>query len=245
MCLLPAHGYLPDSPTPLLTLPSTLDSKMPLAIFDLDNTLLSGDSDYEWGNFLIRKKIVDGPAYEAANEKFYEQYKQGQLDIYEYSAFSFKPLAERTMQELQVLHMEFMQEVVRPMMGDKAKELIRKHQQQGHTLLVITATNSFITRPIVEAFGIDNLLATEPKIVNGRYTNEIEGVPCFHEGKVVRLENWLTQHRLSLEGSYFYSDSHNDLPLMEKVETPIAVDPDEELATVARKNGWEITSLRG
>ena len=138
---------------------------MPLAIFDLDNTLLSGDSDYEWGNFLIRKKIVDGPAYEAANEKFYEQYKQGQLDIYEYSAFSFKPLAKRSMQELQVLHMEFMQEVVRPMMGDKAKNLIKKHQQQGHTLLVITATNSFITRPIAKAFGIDNLLATEPKIV--------------------------------------------------------------------------------
>ena len=217
---------------------------MSLSIFDLDNTLLSGDSDYGWGQFLVRKKLVDEASYEAANVSFFEQYQQGTLDIYEYSAFSFKPLSECSMEELRILHDEFMQEVIRPMMGDKAKSLVKQHQQQGRILLVITATNSFITRPIVEAFGIDNLLATDLKVVNGRYTTEIDGIPCFHEGKVRRLENWLAQNNVSLAGSCFYSDSINDLPLMEKVETAIAVDPDEKLAAVAIDRGWQIISLR-
>ncbi len=217
---------------------------MTLILFDLDNTLLSGDSDYEWGSFLVRKNLVDKDSYETANIRFYEQYKQGKLDIHEYSAFSFKPLSESSMEELSQLHNEFMQEVIQPIMGDKAKSLIEQHKQQGHTLMVITATNSFITRPIVQAFGIDNLLATEPKIVNGRYTPEIDGIPCFHEGKVLRLEHWLKKNKVSLEGSCFYSDSFNDLPLMEKVETAIAVDPDEKLAAIAKQKGWKIISLR-
>lgn len=217
---------------------------MTLALFDLDNTLLSGDSDYEWGNFLVNKKLVDADVYAEANQRFYEQYKQGELDIFEFSAFSFKPLSERTMEELSVLHQEFMQEVIEPLMGDKAKQLVEHHRQQGHTLMVITATNSFITRPIVTAFGVDRLLATEPKIVNQRYTTEVEGTPCFHEGKVVRLDAWLEENNESLEGSYFYSDSQNDLPLLEKVTTPIAVDPDETLEAIAKERGWQILSLR-
>ncbi len=217
---------------------------MTLAIFDLDNTLLSGDSDYGWGQFLVEKKLVDGASYESANAEFYEQYKQGTLDIHEYSAFSFKPLSERTMEELQILHDEFMSAVIRPMMGNKAKDLVKKHQEQDDVLMVITATNSFITAPIVKAFGIDNLLATDPKIVNGQYTTEIEGVPCFHAGKVERLEQWLAQKNILLEGSCFYSDSYNDLPLMEKVETAIAVDPDDKLAAIAQQRGWQIISLR-
>jgi HAD superfamily hydrolase (TIGR01490 family) len=216
---------------------------MSLSIFDLDNTLLSGDSDHGWGQFLVRKNIVDRESYETDNNKFFEQYNQGTLDIYEYSAFSFKPLSEFSMEELGNLHNEFMLEVIRPMMGDKAKCLVNQHKQQGHILLVITATNSFITRPIVEAFGIENLLATDPKIVNGRYTTEIDGIPCFQDGKVRRLENWLEQNNISLAGSCFYSDSINDLPLMEIVETAIAVDPDEKLAAVARQRGWQIISL--
>ncbi len=216
---------------------------MTLALFDLDNTLLSGDSDHGWGNFLIRKKLVDGESYQLANERFYELYKQGKLNIYEYATFSFQPLAERSMDELKNLHNEFMRDVIQPMIGDKAKALIQYHQNKGHILLVITATNSFITRPIVKAFGIDNLLATEPRIVDGRYTNEIEGTPCFHEGKVIRLQQWLKQKKMGLDGSYFYSDSHNDLPLMEIVETAIAVDPDEKLAEIAKKRGWKIISL--
>jgi HAD superfamily hydrolase (TIGR01490 family) len=216
---------------------------MNLAIFDLDNTLLSGDSDYEWGNFLVRKKLVDGKSYALANERFYELYKIGQLDIHEYSAFSFQPLTERSMEELQKLHDEFMCDVIRPMIGDKAKLLVERHKRMGHILLVITATNSFITRPIVEAFGIDNLLATEPLVVDGRYTNKIQGTPCFHQGKVVRLQEWLRQENMNLDGSFFYSDSHNDLPLMEIVETAIAVDPDEILSKIAKQRSWEVISL--
>jgi HAD superfamily hydrolase (TIGR01490 family) len=216
---------------------------MTLALFDLDNTLLSCDSDYEWGCFLVRKKLVDKAEFEAVNLAFYEQYKQGTLDIYEFASFCFKPLAERSMEELHILHNEFMDTVIRPKMGTKAGELIRHHKNQGHTLLVITATNSFITYPIVKAFGIDNLLATDPKIINGRYTAEIEGTPCFQDGKVTRLKQWLKQNDASLEGSYFYSDSFNDLPLMEVVEHVIAVDPDEKLAKIAEQRGWKVISL--
>ena len=216
---------------------------MTLALFDLDNTLLSGDSDYEWGQFLVRKNLVDKKAYEEANIRFYEQYKQGVLDIYEWSAFTFKPLAERSMEALSLLHKDYMQQVIRPLMGDKAKATIEQHRQQGHTLMVITATNSFVTRPIVEAFGIENLIATESKIVNGRYTTDVEGIPCFNKGKVERLNDWLKINNESLEGSYFYSDSHNDLPLLEIVEHPIAVDPDETLEAVAKEREWEITSF--
>ena len=217
---------------------------MTLALFDLDNTLLSGDSDYEWGRFLVRKKLVDEVAYEAANVRFYEQYKQGVLDIYEFSAFSFKPLSMRSMSELNELHKEFMQDVILPLMGNKAKALVDKHREAGHTLMIITATNSFITRPIANAFGIDNLLATEPKIVDGRYTTEVEGIPCFHQGKVERLNDWLAKNNENLDGSYFYSDSHNDLPLLEKVTFPVAVDADEKLEQIAKQRSWKLISLR-
>ncbi len=216
---------------------------MTLAIFDLDNTLLSGDSDHGWGNFLVQKKLVEEEIYQRANEKFFTMYNQGTLDIYEYSAFSFKPLAERSMEDLRKLHEEFMRDIIQPMIGTKAKALVEFHREQGHTLLVITATNSFVTRPIVEAFGIQNLLATDPRIINGRYTTQIEGTPCFHEGKVLRLKEWLKKKNMGLAGSYFYSDSHNDLPLMELVETAIAVDPDDTLAEIARRRGWKVISL--
>ncbi len=218
---------------------------MALAIFDLDNTLLSGDSDYGWGKFLVDQRLVDRKQYEHANKKFFQDYQQGVLDIYEYSAFSFAPLAERSMEELQQLHQRFMQEVVRPMMGEPAKDLVAKHRNQGHVLLVITATNSFITRPIVQAFGIDHLLATEPKIINGRYSTEIEGIPCYKEGKVQRLDQWLQANNQSLDDSWFYTDSINDQALLERVTHPVAVDPDDKLRALARERGWQIISLRG
>ncbi|MCK5917731.1 MAG: HAD family hydrolase [Cocleimonas sp.] len=218
---------------------------MTLALFDLDNTLLSGDSDYEWGQFLVRKNLVNKKTYEDANIRFYEQYKQGELDIYEWSAFTFKPLSEHSMEELAALHKEYMQQVILPMMGDIAKSKIEYHRQQGHTLIVITATNSFVTRPIVKAFGIDNLIATESKIVNGRYTTDVEGIPCFNKGKVKRLNAWLKLNNESLKGSYFYSDSHNDLPLLEIVKHPVAVDPDEVLEAIAKQHGWKIMSFLG
>jgi HAD superfamily hydrolase (TIGR01490 family) len=216
---------------------------MTLALFDLDNTLLSGDSDYEWGQFLVRKNLVNKKTYETANIRFYEQYKQGKLDIYEWSAFAFKPLSERSMEELAQLHQEYMQQVIQPIMGDIAKAVIEQHRQRGHTLIVITATNSFVTRPIVDAFGIEHLIATESKIINGRYSTQVDGIPCFNKGKVERLTAWLKQNNKSLKGSYFYSDSHNDVPLLEKVDHPIAVDPDETLKALAKQRGWKITSF--
>ncbi|SDZ78693.1 HAD-superfamily subfamily IB hydrolase, TIGR01490 [Thiothrix caldifontis] len=217
---------------------------MTLALFDLDNTLLSGDSDYEWGQYLVSKGLVERDHYETANQYFYEQYKQGVLDIHEFSAFSFKPLSERSMAELAALHQEFMASVINPLITETAKQLVEQHRRQGHTLMVITATNSFITRPIVEAFGIPHLLATEPKVVNGRYTREIDGVPCFQAGKVTRLQHWLANRAETLRGSYFYSDSRNDLPLLEMVDNPVAVDPDDTLHQIAIDKGWPVISLR-
>lgn len=217
---------------------------MTLALFDLDNTLLNGDSDYEWGQFLVGKGLVERDYYETANQYFYGQYKQGILDIHEFSAFSFQPLSERSMEELAALHQEFMATVIRPLMSEAAQALVEKHRSQGHTLVIITATNSFITRPIAEAFGIPHLLATEPKVANGRYTREIDGVPCFQAGKVTRLQQWLEQRTETLSGSYFYSDSHNDLPLLAMVDNPIAVDPDDTLRATALQRGWPVISLR-
>ena len=220
------------------------DSEMALIIFDLDNTLLAGDSDYEWGQFLVDKKLVDKKEYEAANILFYEDYKNGTLDIIKYSAFSFKPLSVRTMEELEVLHKEFMQTVILPLISDKARKLVNDHRKNGDTLLIITATNSFITRPIAKEFGIENILATEPKIVDGRYTTDVEGTPCFQEGKITRLNEWLKDKEHSLQSSLFYSDSHNDISLLEVVDTAIAVDPDEKLEEIAQQRSWKIISLR-
>jgi len=217
---------------------------MALAIFDLDNTLLNGDSDFEWGQFLVRKELVSKKEYEEANHYFYDQYKAGTLDIIEYSAFSFKPLSEHDMDELKTLHQEFMRDIIKPKITHQARAVVKKHQDKGDTLMIITATNSFITRPIANEFGINNLLATEPRIVNDRYTTEVEGTPCFQEGKVTRLAQWLNKHKETMRGSVFYSDSHNDMPLLEIADTPVAVDPDEKLNEIAKQRNWKILSLR-
>ena len=216
---------------------------MTLAIFDLDNTLLTGDSNQSWGEFLVAKNLVERNVYQATCQKFHDQYKQGTLDIHEYLKFSFKPLCNHSMTELAILHNDFMDNIIRPMIGDKAKELVAFHKEQGHILLVITATNSFVAQPIVTAFGIDNLLATELKITSNRYVNEIVGLPCFQEGKVTRLRLWLKKNNHSLSGSFFYTDSHNDIPLLEMVDTPVAVDPDEKLRNIASEKGWNMISL--
>jgi len=217
---------------------------MALALFDLDNTLIDGDSDFEWGNFLVSKKLVDEQEYKEKNDYFFDQYKQGKLDIFEYSAFSFKPLAERNMQELAGLHSDFLQNWILPIVKPGSKLLIEKHKNEGDALIVITATNSFITRPISEYFGISELIATEPEIENNRYTGSVKGTPCFQEGKVTRLNEWLEQHSETLQGSTFYSDSHNDLSLLEIVDTAIAVDPDEILESIAKQKQWDIISLK-
>lgn len=217
---------------------------MNLAIFDLDNTLLNGDSDFLWGQFLVKKKLVDEQYYSSKNQYFYDQYKAGSLDINEFLSFSLKPLAELKMKQLTRLHQEFMKTEIIPIITDKAKLLIKKHRENGDYLLIITATNLFVTQPISEYLSMDDIIATIPQIQDGEYTGQVYAEPSFQQGKITRLEKWLAENPgLSLQNSYFYSDSINDLPLLEKVTFPIAVDPDERLQQVAKTNDWEIISL--
>ncbi|MGK0270313.1 MAG: HAD superfamily hydrolase (TIGR01490 family) [Cocleimonas sp.] len=216
---------------------------MTLALFDLDKTLLNGDSDFEWGQFLVSKNLVDQKEYAEANSYFYEEYKRGTLDIVEFCAFSFKPLSVMSRTQLNELHNEFMQTVIIPMIRKKSQATVDKHHAQGDISILITATNSFITQPIANYFGIQHLIATEPKIVDGKYTTEIEGTPCFQEGKVTRLHEWMDENDANLKGSYLYSDSMNDIPLLEAVETAIAVHPDDTLKEIAEERGWAIISL--
>jgi HAD superfamily hydrolase (TIGR01490 family) len=217
---------------------------MSLALFDLDNTLLAGDSDYLWGCFLVDKGLVDKQLYEEANERFYHQYKQGNLDIHEFLNFALQPLAENDPAVLKSLHREFMEIHIKPLMTQGGKELIAKHRNAGDHPVIITATNSFVTRPIAHAFGIDDLIATEPEIIDGRYTGRVAGTPCFQKGKIERLHAWLEVSRMDFANSWFYSDSHNDLPLLEEVAHPVAVDPDDTLRAIATERGWQITSFR-
>lgn len=220
------------------------DSLMALALFDLDNTLLAGDSDYLWGVFLAEHGIVDRDVYEKENQRYYDAYKAGTLDIYEFLAFSLKPLAQNDLHRLQQLHRQFMAEKIRPIMSEKSFALIEKHRRAGDTLMVITATNSFVTTPIVKAFGIEHLLATEPEKNSHGYTGHVAGVPCFQQGKVTRLQQWLNDNQRDLKDSWFYSDSHNDLPLLRLVDHPVAVDPDVQLEKEAKEKNWLVMSLR-
>jgi HAD superfamily hydrolase (TIGR01490 family) len=217
---------------------------MKLALFDLDNTLLSGDSDFEWAQFLIEQGVLDREVYEARNQEFYDQYKAGTLDIYEFLDFQLKPLSRHPREILDGWHREFMQRRVLPMVRDSARELVERHR--GDLRAVITATNSFVTAPIAREFGIEHLIATEPEQCDGEFTGQVTDVPCFREGKVERLERWLEVQGRSLESfqqSWFYSDSHNDLPLLARVTHPVAVDPDETLRAHAQAQGWPVISL--
>ena len=220
---------------------------MKLALFDLDNTLLAGDSDYEWGQFLIDQGVLERAEYEAQNREFYEQYVGGTLDIHEFLGFALRPLAQHAPADLARWHVDFMRTRILPMIGDKARALVERHAAAGELCAVVTATNSFVTGPIAREFGIAHLIATEPEAVDGRFTGRVAGMPCFREGKVLRVEQWLGRLGLrwaNLAQSAFYSDSHNDLPLLERVTHPVAVDPDETLEAEARRRGWPIMSLR-
>jgi HAD superfamily hydrolase (TIGR01490 family) len=220
---------------------------MNLALFDLDNTLLAGDSDFQWAQFLIEQRALDRELHEARNLEFYEQYKAGTLDIHEFLDFQLKPLARHSRSQLDAWHREFMTQKILPLIAPGARKLIERHQLDGDLCIIITATNSFVTAPIAQALGIDNLIATEPEQKNGEFTGQVSGVPCFREGKITRLEDWLNQHNLtwlSFLQSWFYSDSLNDLPLLGKVTHPVAVDPDATLKSYAKENGWPIISLQ-
>jgi len=215
-----------------------------LAIFDLDNTLLGGDSDNLWGQFLCERGLVDGDDFAAKNEQFYADYKAGNLDIDAYLRFALSTLAGRSPSELADWHRDFMASKIEPILLPRAQQLVASHRERGHELLIITATNAFITRPIAELFGVQELIACEGEIVNGRYTGEPSGVPSYHTGKVIRLQAWLAERNTSLAGAFFYSDSHNDLPLLELVDNPVAVDPDDLLRARAEAKGWPVISLR-
>ena len=220
---------------------------MNLAIFDLDNTLLNGDSDYNWSLFLIKKGILDQSIYEQQNEEFFKDYQTGSLDIDAYAEFQFKPLRENERFFLNDLRDEYVATIIRPMITEKAKDLVNEHRSQGDQLLIITATNSFITKPIAALFGIEELIGTDLEEINNQFTGKIKGVASFQEGKVTRLNQWLDDKHLTLaqfDKTFFYSDSKNDLPLLKIVSHPVAVNPDVTLNAEAKKNNWPIMSLR-
>uniref|UniRef100_B1XRT7 HAD-superfamily subfamily IB hydrolase, TIGR01490 n=1 Tax=Polynucleobacter necessarius subsp. necessarius (strain STIR1) TaxID=452638 RepID=B1XRT7_POLNS len=221
-----------------------------LALFDLDHTLLPCDSDYEWGQFLARIGVVDSEYHARQNERFYQDYKEGKLDIHEFLRFALKPLSEHSRAQLKEWHDAFMTEVINGQLRQEALDLVKRHQDAGDLCCVITATNSFVTRPIVESFGIEHLITTEPATTNNQplanYTGEVKGIPNFREGKIQNLYDWLAFQNLSLGTlpySYFYSDSMNDLPLLEKVSHPVATNPDDRLHNEAKQRNWPILEL--
>ena len=221
---------------------------MDLALFDLDNTLIAGDSDFEWAQFLIAKGILDRALHEARNIEFYEQYKAGTLDIDVFLDFQLQPLSRYPRALLDTWRREFMSRHILPLVGDKARALVREHRERGALCAIVTATNSFVTGPIIHEFGIAHLIATIPAQVNGQFTGQPRGTPSFREGKITRVESWLEAMGLwwsSFERSWFYSDSQNDLPLLSRVSNPVAVDPDPTLCAHAEAAGWPVISLRG
>ncbi|WP_148253098.1 histidinol-phosphatase [Aidingimonas lacisalsi] len=217
---------------------------MSLAIFDLDNTLIDIDSDHAWGEFLLEQGAVDPVAYREANERFLRDYENGTLDIHAFLEVALKPLAENSPEQLAAWHQQFMADKIEPHILAKGEELLARHRIQGDTLLIVTATNRFITGPIARRLGVDDLIAVEPEIVDGRYTGHVSGTPSYREGKVERVNEWLKHREQTLDEAWFYSDSHNDLPLLEQVAHPVAVDPDERLRETAQARDWRIMSLR-
>lgn len=217
---------------------------MTLAIFDLDNTLIAGDSDHAWGEFLIDQGLVDGDEFQRQNDRFYQDYLSGDLDIDGYLSFALSYLAGKPIEELNALHERFMVDKIQPMLLPKAFELLDKHRALGHRLMIITATNKFVTAPIAEHLGVTELIASEAEMRDGLYTGKPTGIPSFQAGKVKRLQQWLNEHNESLAGAWFYSDSHNDQPLLEQVDHPVAVDPDERLRSLAVAQQWPVISLR-
>ena len=217
---------------------------MTLAIFDLDNTLIAGDSDHLWGDWLVEKGIVDQQHYKDTNDQFYVDYQNGRLDIMAYLRFSLNVLAEHDMAQLHFWREQFLAEKLDSMWLPKAEALLQKHRDQGHTLMIITATNHFVTKPIATSLGVDTLLATEIVSSEQGIGNKIQGIPCFQAGKVHRLNTWLEDQPYDLQGSFFYSDSINDVPLLEVVDHPIAVDPDERLNALFIERNWPVISLR-
>lgn len=219
---------------------------MKLALFDLDHTLIPFDSDHEWGRFCCTLGWVDRDEHHRKNELFYAQYRNGGLDMHEYLAFALAPLAARSPQELQAAHSRFMREVVLPQLPEPGRALVQRHREQGHACVVVTATNEFVTRPIAEHLGVSELIAIElARDGEGRYTGKPQGTLSFQGGKVTRVEQWLAARDLTLDQceTWFYSDSVNDLALLERVTHPVATNPDARLRALAQRHGWPVLDL--
>ena len=220
---------------------------MNLAIFDLDNTLLDGDSDYNWGLYLVKKGYLDEGEYKEQNQKFFEEYQVGKLDIFAFAEFQFRFLKNNTRKFLNDVRSDYINEIIKPMILKKAVDLVNQHKEAGDRLLIITATNSFITKPIGELFGIDELIGTDPEENEGEFTGKVKGTPSFKEGKVTRLFDWLGEKNLKLadfEKTFFYSDSHNDLALLEVVTNPVVVNGDKILQKKAQEKNWPTLNLK-
>jgi len=219
---------------------------MELALFDLDYTLLSGDSDHAWAQFLIEQGVLDRAEHEAKNERFFRDYQEGRLDIDAFLEFQLAPLARHEPAQLAAWHARYMHTKIRPMIRARGLERVRRHADHGDLCAIVTSTNSFVTAPIARELGVEHLLATDLEMRDGRFTGKVSGVPCYREGKVLRVSEWLGgrgQTLASFSESWFYSDSRNDLPLLECVTRPVAVDPDETLRREASARGWPIISL--
>ncbi len=218
-----------------------------LAIFDLDNTLLGGDSDHAWGEYLIHAGLVDADEHRRRNDEFYAEYKNGTLDMNAYLEFAIAPVVGFSRERLDALHSEFMRLYVAPMMLPAAQILIDEHKANGDTTLIVTATNRFVTQPIAQRLGVHDLIATDLEEKEGVFSGKIAGIPCFQAGKITKLDEWLqaqSNSELSLDNSIFYSDSFNDIPLLEAAAEAVAVDPDQTLRAHAENKGWRIISLR-
>ena len=218
---------------------------MGLALFDLDNTLIAGDSDHLWGDFLVSQGRVDASEHKALNAHFYDQYKNGELNIDEYLTFALGPMAGMTKETLAPLQRQFVRDHIEPILLDAAFALLEQHRALGDTLVIITATNTLVTQPIADRLGVEHLIGCEAEIIEGCYTGKPTGMPSFAQGKVARIQTWCEENKKSMENAVFYSDSHNDLPLLRTVDRAVAVDPDDRLREEAVRKGWDIISLRG
>ena len=218
---------------------------MGLALFDLDNTLIAGDSDHLWGDFLVSQGRVDAIEHKALNAHFYDQYKNGELNIDEYLTFALGPMAGMTKETLAPLQRQFVRDHIEPILLDAAFALLEQHRALGDTLVIITATNTLVTQPIADRLGVEHLIGCEAVIIEGCYTGKPTGMPSFAQGKVARIQTWCEENKKSMENAVFYSDSHNDLPLLRTVDRAVAVDPDDRLREEAVRKGWDIISLRG
>ena len=217
---------------------------MKLALFDLDHTLLDGDSDALWGRMLVREGVMDATEYKREGARYMAEYRAGRLDIHEFLEFGLRPLKLHPRERLEAWRGRFIDEYMLPRIPDGARDLLARHRGLGHTLAIITATNSFITAPIAAELHVPHLIATEPEEIDGRYTGRVSGPPCFREGKILKLEAWLRAQGMAPDETWFYSDSHNDLPLLSRVDHAVAVNPDETLAAVAAERGWPVMGLR-